>query len=163
MTDSFVYRWRNKKTRQWYIGYHKGRDDDGYICSSKSALGEIQENPDTWQRKILRRGTKQAMIELEHRLLKRLNARANPLSLNRSNGWPRGGYQDWQVHVVKVHDRHWAIEPELLKIVREVTGQSYYRYLLQDFFLSYRQRDLALVREYIPIILVLFGVELAVV
>jgi len=84
--DSFVYRWRNSVTRQWYIGYHKGTDADGYICSSKTARPQILANPEQWQRRILRRGTKREMVALEHRLLKRLRAKSNPRSLNRSNG-----------------------------------------------------------------------------
>jgi len=84
--DSFVYRWRNTKTRQWYIGYHKGSEHDGYICSSKTAKPAIESNPDVWQRKILRWGTKQQMVVLERKLLNKLNAKRNPQSYNRSNG-----------------------------------------------------------------------------
>lgn len=84
--DSFVYRWRNSRTRQWYIGYHKGSDQDGYICSSETARPEITKNQHEWSRKILRRGTKEQMVELERRLLKKLQARTNPQSLNLHNG-----------------------------------------------------------------------------
>jgi hypothetical protein len=85
MTEAFVYRWRHQ-TGIWYIGFHKGTANDGYICSSVIAKPLIQENPDEWTRKILRYGTKQDMLALERRILKRLNARKNPKSLNRSNG-----------------------------------------------------------------------------
>ena len=84
--EAFVYRWRNQKTREWYIGYHKGTADDGYICSSRIARPRIQREPTLWTRKILRWGSHREMIELERRLLTRLQARTNPLSLNRSNG-----------------------------------------------------------------------------
>ena len=86
MSEAFVYRWRNTHTREWYIGYHKGTDTDGYICSSESALPRIESATDQWCRKILRRGSKQQMAALEHSILKKLQAKNNPRSLNRSNG-----------------------------------------------------------------------------
>jgi len=87
MKEAFVYRWRNTQTKQWYVGYHKGTPDDGYICSSIVAKPLIESN-NNWVRKILRFGSKQEMINLEKRILKGLNARRNPHSLNRSNGSP---------------------------------------------------------------------------
>lgn len=59
--DSFVYRWP-REDGAWYIGYHKRRADDGYICSSKYAKLDIQANPEKWSRRILRYGTKKEMI-----------------------------------------------------------------------------------------------------
>jgi len=86
MSEAFVYRWRNASTGLWYVGYHKGSESDGYICSSELARPMIQHNPDQWVRKILRRGSKQQMVASEHSILKKLNAKNNPSSLNRSNG-----------------------------------------------------------------------------
>lgn len=84
--DSFVYRWRNQQTRMWYIGYHKGTIDDGYICSSRQAKLDITANPTMWQRKILKTGTKHDMCVLERQLLTKLQAKTNPLSYNLHNG-----------------------------------------------------------------------------
>ena len=84
--DSFVYRWREIATGKWYIGYHKGQPDDGYICSSQIVKPLIQTDPSRWERKILRFGTRQACMALERRLLKKLEAKKNPKSYNRSNG-----------------------------------------------------------------------------
>lgn len=84
--QAFVYRWREKTTRMWYIGYHKGNSDDGYICSSKIVKPKIKINPNNWERKILRSGSKEEMIKLEKRLLKLLNARDNIKSYNKHNG-----------------------------------------------------------------------------
>jgi len=85
--EAFVYRWRNSLTREWYIGYHKGTESDGYICSSRTARPRI-ETEAGWSRRILRWGTKKDMLALEHRILKRLRAATNPRSLNRSHGYP---------------------------------------------------------------------------
>lgn len=86
MAEAFVYRWRDTLSRGWYIGYHKGTADDGYLCSSRTVKPQIQQDPDRWQRRILRWGTKQEMAALERRLLKRLQARTNPRSYNFHNG-----------------------------------------------------------------------------
>ena len=83
--EAFVYRWRNTETGMWYIGFHKGTPDDGYICSSKIAKPLIKSNPKQWVRKILQFGTKKDMTALERKLLKKLNARHNPRSYNQSN------------------------------------------------------------------------------
>jgi hypothetical protein len=85
MKEAFVYRWREISTNKWYVGYHKGTADDGYICSSKIAKPLIQSNPNNWQRKILRWGTKKEMVALERRILVALKARTNPNSYNRSD------------------------------------------------------------------------------
>jgi hypothetical protein len=29
-TEAFVYKWTEKSTGKWYIGYHTGTIDDGY-------------------------------------------------------------------------------------------------------------------------------------
>ena len=34
--EAFVYRWTNVTLGSIYVGYHKGSQDDGYICSSKN-------------------------------------------------------------------------------------------------------------------------------
>ena len=88
ISDSFVYRWRNQQTRMWYIGYHKGTTDDGYICSSPTVRPLIQQNPEQWRRRILRSGSRSEMVQLEHRLLKKLQAQQNPRSYNQSLGFP---------------------------------------------------------------------------
>ncbi len=51
--NSFIYIWRNKITKQFYIGKHFGDIGDGYICSSKTMLKEYKANPSHFRRKIL--------------------------------------------------------------------------------------------------------------
>jgi hypothetical protein len=83
---AFVYRWRNTLTKEWYVGYHCGTADDGYICSSDVAKPRILNETGQWQRRILRWGDPMDMLQLERRILTRLNARDNARSLNRNNG-----------------------------------------------------------------------------
>jgi hypothetical protein len=104
--EAFVYRWREHATGKWYIGYHKGSPQDGYICSSQIVKPLIQARPAQWSRRILRFGTRQQMVALEHRILKRLDARRNPSSYNQTNGaqdlyqlsrWEQLGYDFTQM------------------------------------------------------------------
>ena len=85
-TTSFVYKWTQQSTGKWYIGYHKGQDHDGYICSSETVKPMIQADPHDWTREILNRGNKADMIKREHELLSAANARANEQSYNLTNG-----------------------------------------------------------------------------
>lgn len=94
--DSFVYRWRQTSTGKWYIGYHLGEPNDGYICSSKIVKPMIQANPLDWERKILKHGTRLEMVALEHRLLKKLLASTNPKSYNMSNGGTAGNFMGYR-------------------------------------------------------------------
>lgn len=49
----FVYIWRDRLTKQFYIGSHKGRTDDGYICSSVHVGKQYKLRPTDFKRRIL--------------------------------------------------------------------------------------------------------------
>ena len=50
----FVYLWRDKKRKMFYIGSHMGAEDDGYVCSSKRMRQAYLRRPDTFHpRKIV--------------------------------------------------------------------------------------------------------------
>jgi hypothetical protein len=86
----YVYRWTHSITKEWYIGcrYKQGcHPSDGYICSSPSVNSLILENIFFWNREILYIGkSKQEVLEIEELLLRMLDAKHNPCSLNKSNG-----------------------------------------------------------------------------
>ena len=83
--EAFVYKWINKKTGEWYIGYHKGHIDDGYISSGKYFLEKYSEGPEDFERIILAKGKMEDMYNYETNLLVELNAKDNILSYNRHN------------------------------------------------------------------------------
>ena len=94
MTQAFVYKWIHLPTGKWYIGSRTAAGchiNDGYICSSKYVKPLIKECPNEWHRAILCIGHPKEMLDLEIRILKALDARKDPLSLNRSNGTGPGG------------------------------------------------------------------------
>jgi len=85
--DSFVYQWTNLALNKIYIGFHKGTEDDGYICSSASAtFWEDYRNPSySWERKILHRGMMAECQLLESKLLDDLDITSDDVYNNRNN------------------------------------------------------------------------------
>ena len=75
INEAFVYKWTNMITGAFYVGYHKGSQDDGYVCSSKSdRFWDDFKNPNfVWKRKILFEGTTEDCIKEEYKILNELN------------------------------------------------------------------------------------------
>lgn len=94
---SFVYKWTFKPNLNWYVGFHKGTPEDGYICSSPSVKRMIITDPENWERTIIDYGTVEEMYNLETEILQTFNARKDTRSFNKSNntngvvpGWNAG-------------------------------------------------------------------------
>lgn len=85
--EAFVYKWINMSTGSFYIGYHKGHKDDGYICSSKSdRFWEDFNNPNfEWVRTILFEGTHDECVREEFKLLSKCDL-TNDMVYNNSKG-----------------------------------------------------------------------------
>ena len=85
--DSFVYRWTNLTLSKTYIGWHKGTEDDGYICSSASnQFWEDYNNPAyKWQREILFKGTMPECQLLESQMLDSVDITSESIYNNRNN------------------------------------------------------------------------------
>ena len=98
MKDSFVYKWTHIPTLNWYVGFHYGTQDDGYICSSKFVRKMISSNPTDWKREIIAEGESKEMYKLETTILQTIDARSDNRSYNRHNnhkgiamgGWNKG-------------------------------------------------------------------------
>lgn len=91
-TKAFVYEWTDHYNGMFYIGYHKGSPDDGYIGSGKMFRKAYDSNPDLFTREIIAYGTMKEMKKLEKKLLKENNAAFNPRSYNLTNH-SRGGHK----------------------------------------------------------------------
>ena len=53
MKYGFVYIWRDKKRKMYYIGSHWGTFEDGYICSSNRMRDAHRRRPEDFKRRIL--------------------------------------------------------------------------------------------------------------
>lgn len=85
--DSFVYRWTNTTLNKIYIGWHKGAEDDGYVCSSASEqFWEDYHNPSyKWTREILFKGTMPECQLLESHMLDSVDITSENIYNNRNN------------------------------------------------------------------------------
>lgn len=69
--EAFVYLWFDSKNRMFYLGFHKGHEDDGYTHSSTIMESFSKKNiPPYMRRRILARGSYDDMTALEVSLLK---------------------------------------------------------------------------------------------
>lgn len=73
--EAFVYIWKNLTNGKSYIGYHKGIEDDGYICSSSSKLfwSDFNNSSMLWSREIIHKGTRDECLQYEQQLLKSID------------------------------------------------------------------------------------------
>ena len=69
-----------------YVGYHKGSQNDGYICSSKWMLEEYKQRPENFTRMILAEGTAEDCHALEVTILKTADAMHSDRFYNQNNG-----------------------------------------------------------------------------
>lgn len=68
--EAFVYLWFDSKNRKFYLGYHKGHEDDSYTHSSSMMESFSDSNiPSYMRRRILARGSCEDMLQLEVDLL----------------------------------------------------------------------------------------------
>ncbi len=87
MKDSFVYIWKNLTNNKIYIGYHKGNENDNYVCSSLSKIfwEDFNNKENKWEREIIYRGTKDECLKYEQELLKKYNLKTD-LIYNNARG-----------------------------------------------------------------------------
>lgn len=72
INEAFVYQWTDSLTGKVYIGYHKGSELDGYICSGKYMLNEFNKRSNDFNRKILMSGNCQDCYEYEQKEIAKL-------------------------------------------------------------------------------------------
>ena len=66
----FVYIWRDRKHKRFYIGSHWGHETDGYICSSRWMRKSFKRRPEDFTRRVLSKvQDKGLLLEEEHRWL----------------------------------------------------------------------------------------------
>ena len=89
--EAYLYRYTNLTDEKVYVGIHKGSVDDSYNHSSTNEeFSEVFANSKSKLKfEVLEYGDYTAMQNAEHRILKKANARKNPLYYNLSNGFPQ--------------------------------------------------------------------------
>lgn len=102
--EAFVYLWHHGPTKTYYLGFHKGRPDDGYAHSSSVLPGWDANNPPPgWRRRILSYGTADEMYELEGILLRK---RKHHFTTRYHNRGIWGGSYPYQEFLSEEHKRN---------------------------------------------------------
>jgi uncharacterized C2H2 Zn-finger protein len=70
--EAFVYCWSDLKTSKVYVGYHKGKIDDGYVCSSKDMNIQYKLRTTDFVRTILFQGSTKESYIFEQAIIKSL-------------------------------------------------------------------------------------------
>jgi hypothetical protein len=67
----YIYLWYDTRAKLFYIGGHKGKVEDHYICSNAKMLNAYKKRPDTFKFKVLQHmtGGLQELREAEQRWL----------------------------------------------------------------------------------------------
>lgn len=70
----FVYLWRDKKHKRFYVGCHWGSVNDGYICSSRWMMKSYKRRPQDFKRRILKTNIvdRKDLLNEEYEFLKRI-------------------------------------------------------------------------------------------
>ena len=84
--DAFVYSLTNQTNGNKYVGYHKGSEDDGYICSSKSERFWADYEKDNFTRQIIAKGTVEECVGLELKILQNIDLRSDEWYNNSAGG-----------------------------------------------------------------------------
>ena len=88
----FVYLWYDRHSRLFYLGSHYGREDDGYIASSRWLLNAHRKRPLDFRRRIVARiyeDDKKALQALEQRFLDMIKPHEFATSANVTAGCHR--------------------------------------------------------------------------
>jgi hypothetical protein len=74
MEEAFTYILHNETNGKKYVGYHKGDENDGYICSSKNETfwKDFNDKEMCWRREIVFKGSTKEAFEYEQKLLENL-------------------------------------------------------------------------------------------
>lgn len=89
--EGYLYRFTNLDDNRVYVGIHKGYVGDGYWHSSTDdEFNKIFSNPSSNLKfEILEYGDYAQMTQSEHSILKKNNAKSNPMFINKTNGSPK--------------------------------------------------------------------------
>ena len=152
MSEAFVYRWYDAPNDMYYLGKHKGSQDDGYTHSSTVWEHFTKDNiPEGVTREIIAEGTDEEMCVLEHKLLKFEKENGNwDRYYNESLGDPR--YVDtsgennpmWKGGITydrKEYDRKRQQTPEYKEYQRKYRESEQYKERSKAWHKKYRESE----------------------
>jgi hypothetical protein len=101
----FVYIWRDRKHKRYYIGCHWGTVDDGYICSSSWMKQAYKHRPEDFKRRILKTNiSREDLLSEEFKWLSLIKPEELKIK-----------YYNLNIH----HFGHWTNDPNKLLTIKE--------------------------------------------
>lgn len=71
--SGFVYVWYDRKRKMYYVGCHWGREDDGYICSSRRMRNAYVNRPSDFKRRVVQRNIpRERLLDEEYKWLQKI-------------------------------------------------------------------------------------------
>ncbi len=107
----FVYIWRDKKHKRFYIGCRWGRENDGYICSSPWMKQAYKHRPEDFKRRVISRvyTNRTDLLDEEYRWLSMIKTEEL-----------RTRYYNIKKH----HHRHWTSDENYRKSVGQKISEA---------------------------------------
>jgi hypothetical protein len=130
MKYGFIYIWRDKKHKRYYIGCHWGREDDGYICSSSWMKQAYEKRSQDFKRRILKTNIfdkNQTLLEEQYWLNMIKKEEIKPISK-----YPR--YYNLQI----INNKKWYMQhsEEIIKKISIKTKEAMQRPEVRDKYLE---------------------------
>lgn len=125
---TFVYKWTNIETGEYYTGVHKGSVDDGYVGSGKKFMPKYKKYPHRWQREIVQFFENyHDALELESKLVTEELIKTDPLCLNLKRGGEGGGSlikdnETKEKHSARMKQR-WADEEQRTSLIKKLKSR----------------------------------------
>ena len=72
--SGFVYVWRDRKNKMYYVGCHWGSESDSYVCSSERMRSAYRRRPQDFKRRVVARidTNRQDLLIEEHKWLSQI-------------------------------------------------------------------------------------------
>lgn len=105
MKTEFIYIWFDRRRKMYYLGCHVGKEDDGYICSSRRMRDVYRRRSEDFKRRILKRNIpREVLLTEEHKWLQLI---------------PDDELGKKYYNHSKHHFGHWSQDPEKVINMRE--------------------------------------------
>lgn len=122
----FVYIWRDRKRRMFYIGSHWGTKDDGYICSSNRMREAHRRRPFDFKRRLIKIVYDRSdLLKEEQYWLSKVKDKKKYYNLNFDvlNPWWHDLERNKTVRQ-KLIDNHWSKNNEISIEIRKKISES---------------------------------------
>ena len=107
MKYGFVYVWRDRKNKMFYVGCHWGLESDSYVCSSERMRSAYRRRPDDFKRRIVQRVyARELLLTEEHKWLSQIKDEELGKKFYNLN---------------KQHFGHWSANPDARTIAQKIS------------------------------------------